>query len=325
MDLIELAGLAVAILGLGLTLAVVIRNRQLVRPVLRFEFGLMSDPESVPKSLRSASARTIFVGTDTTSRKQTIVCCPFRLENPTLLPVTDVVLRLTYPSKYVLDDAVFVNEHYAWRWLPGSREGWRRELVRLPSLTQVSYELPVIRAQEAIVVPEFVSLRPLDPKDFRDDERLYAATSTTARRFGTVAGFLNAVSIQASVWSSSCAPIAMEVNLVWLHATSMDQLSQVFRECGTAIWDGQRPAPGRYWTPWPRRKWNQVVRMELAELHLQGLPVSRPLVGESMLEQHLPTVGALARFELPPWGFYGQSYDLKALGMRVVPRDDLVN
>lgn len=303
MSWLETVSLIFGIIGILFGLAVGVRGRQLSRPNLVLHLGFITPPY-IPRKLRRLTKRPLFYGVQPKSRNYVIVPCYYLLENTSNLPISNVTLRLEYPRECLLDDSVIVDNESSIVAFFRSSETLERTVQKFRTYVSVTYDVEILRPRERLVIPDVVKLPVGRVAKAEDDE-------TTVTRFASVDGFCSAATIQASVWSANCAPLAVDLPVFAMRAATLSELYKCFARIAVAVWDDHRPRPGIYWMHfWRRRRWWYV--RELCELVL----LEEDVLGASLPKGAVdPAIAVdadrmLAYLDLPPWGFFGTSFDI---------------
>lgn len=328
MDVIALASLAVAIIGAAFGIAIIIRKQQLVQARLHLHVGwsrltwIARNPK-LSKLAAKGSLRTLIIGTDSTLCHEALAVCPILLENATRVPITDLRLQLEYPADYLIDGAVIVDHTReiaaVLEPLQGPKE---RTTFRLTERAWVSFEIPILRPGEKAIIPEVLHLKPLNTLALPEDSPNRSLIHRLTQRFANIQEFLTVIPIHVHVYSSNCSPISADVFLVWLHATSMEQLLECSKRWAETLWNGKHPTPGWYFVPRiPWNRWSRVAHQALgvfhqdqqAELSFLSTPIPESFQPQAAIEAALEAEGAVIAFHMPPWGIMGESYDVQSL------------
>src|SRR5437667_12166211 len=105
MDWIALAGTIIGIVGVVFGIVQAIRSRQFSRHAIKLQIGILSEREFLNRKERRRSNNTLLFGIPRLNKKQIVLSCIYRLQNPGKLPLTDITIELQYPQKYLLDDS----------------------------------------------------------------------------------------------------------------------------------------------------------------------------------------------------------------------------
>jgi len=322
MDWIGLAGAISGVVGVGFGIVQAIRSRQLSRHAIKFHIGVLSEREFLDRKVRRRSNNTLLFGIPRLNKKQIVLSCVYRLQNPGKLPLTDVTIELQYPQKYLLDDSIIVDEESETATVIKSIKTEEREVVSAGDVAFIRYKFKVLRPGETIMFPDMLKLLRVESMpteastDLTVDERLNL-------RMKDIPGYFAACEIRATVWSSNCTPIAKEINILCFGIPGLkpeEEIEQTFGKFSGAIWDGKRPKPGLYFKlrlPWKRAR---PFSVELCELIIPP-DGEDPLTQTEVAKNVLNAVRSLGDFQMPPWGLHGESFDLESyLGKRVIER-----
>jgi hypothetical protein len=307
MDIINIVSALTGIAGVIFGVYAVIRSRQLSRPTLILHAGLIKEKDYIPKNFRKTPKRTLIFGTKPLVKNHSVLCCPYRLENPTKLPVTNVTLQLQYPSKYLMDEAIFLDETKEVAMAVTGTVSPNRSVLPYGDVVLVRYEFSLIRPGETLILQDFISMKKIGFKDFNDKNIAEVDIARMYQRLSNIDGFIGSCVIHASVRSSSCNPIANEILILSFATTSMSELLDKCKEAARKAWDGKRLKRGLYFRLFGRQK--KLPGVELCELVIQSsenFPSSMKIASKSLLEAER----TLIHFSMPPWGLYGESFDL---------------
>ncbi|HUT56867.1 MAG TPA: hypothetical protein VNA25_03215 [Phycisphaerae bacterium] len=315
---VGVVGLAIGIIGVLLAITVAVRSRQISRPSMRFHVGLLFERGEVPPKLRGKRTRLFLFGTPEQGPDWAILACPYVLENTGKLPISELIVQFVYPTDSLLDSALVIDQkaEIAAKIKLAPAQG--REVLRLGDTVQVAYRFPVLNPGQKTLSCEFLKVGRMQAESLKALPLMPTQGNVAAERFAQLDKFLGTVVVRIDVWSATCPPIAEEVVIFWFNAVSLSELETVFRNLSTAIWDGQRPKPGLYRK---RRHIGIVPRVELAELVIprSGVTVASIRDGVSA-ENVLSSERAMGWIEVPPWGYFGRSFDLTPYLRPVLPR-----
>jgi hypothetical protein len=331
MDVVALASLVVGIIGTGFAIAVIMRNRQLARARLHLHVGWFSmttlaRKPNLQKLSAKGSLQTLIIGTDTTISRQAFAVCPVLLENATHLPIMDLRLQLEYPEHYLIDGAVIVDDGRETMAVLEPLQGpQHRTAFKVAERALVSYEIPILRSGEKVVISEVLHLKPLDNLVLPENSSNRQVMERLKSRFANVEDFLTVMPINISVYSRNCNPLAKDIFLTWLHATSLEQLLECSKRWVGALWDNKYPFPGIYFIPYipsfiPLR-WSRLVNQvhralrqeQYAELRFLSTPIPESFQPRDAQKAAIEAEGCVIAYYLPPWGIMGESYDLHSL------------
>lgn len=316
MDILSLGGFIVGILGFGFGILVSLRGRHLSRPSLKLSIGLIPTDISMPRKLRGKNKRSFIFGAEPYDDGQVVLPCPLRLENPTQLPITDLTLQLEYPLAFLIDNSAFTKRTSQETLIVKTLKAKERTVVRLNDVAQLRYDIPILRPGEKIIFTEPLKMFRFNPPDNKKIKSSDVDSIHLIRRFSGIKEFCNGCSIRVSVWSGNCSPVAMNLNVLWFNTDSFDELERLFRESGEAIWDNQRPTPGIYREiPWNKKLKFVIELAELIQLPTDSWDISDN--NDSFLSNLVNSYTALAWLEIPPWGFHGQSFNLRDYAEKV--------
>ena len=110
MDWTAIAGLVIGLIGIGISIAVATRSRQLSRPSVILGFGFPLEMMScrrhlkaTRKLLRKTPIRTIIFGASGKGKTRVVLPFSYYLENKGKLPATDLTIRFTYSADLLIE------------------------------------------------------------------------------------------------------------------------------------------------------------------------------------------------------------------------------
>jgi hypothetical protein len=309
MDTVKNIALVIGILAGIVAIINAIRNGVFYRPSLKLIVGLISDDDDIPKKVRKKTKRTFIFGTKPLVKNQSVLLCPYGIQNPTKKPITNVAVEFRYPIKYLLEDSVFFDEEAKEAILLRRNSNSQREVIRLIDVALVRYEFPLVCAGETIIFPDFIFMNKMTAKDFDDANPHEADIARLYERFGVVKKFFGACIIFAHISASNLRrPISKEIIVLSFCTADMKELIGVFNGAIKNVWDNKWPKPGIYFNP--ARRFIKSYKEELGEVVIQPnerLPVSEDAIARSMVGVDR----GLIHFSVPPWGLHKASFDLR--------------
>jgi len=308
---LTIISILIAATGLTLAITIALKDKKLSRPALRLEVGMLAEDNA--DNFGIGSKRTLIFGTKETA-KGVVLFCPYKIRNPTHLPITNVTLQLSYSKRNLIEGAVITNETEQTATIIETIKAENRRLINLGGNSIISYDIPLIRPKETVTLADLVHLKlaqdtPIE--DFADDH-----LTAIYEKFKRIKTFRGAIIIRATVWSNSLPPIASEIYVLAFAGATPPELENNFTEFAKALWDGKYPQPGIYLNP--LRRWRKVYTNERVELIIQN--DDRLPMNERMAEEQMESPRNSGYYFMPPWGLYGQSFDLDSyLGVRIKP------
>ena len=299
-------GLTTGVVGTGWGIYTSVRSRQLSRPSPGLHVGLLEERELLPRSLRKKSKNTLIFGVPGLRGGHAVIPCIYRLTNPTKLPLTDLTLGLQYPAEFLIDEAAVLNDDETTGTMVRGIMMLEREVVPAADMTFVRYNLAKLRPGETVILPDLMKIPKFNAGEPGSPPEPGEEGARLSNRLQDIPGYFNSCRVHATVWSSNCPPIAKDVNLICFSAGAEKDLERCFGGFATAIWDGKRPSPGFYFKPFWMKK---PLTVELSELIT--LPKRKPpLTGEAIGRSVMKSARSLGYFDVPPWGLYGESFEL---------------
>jgi hypothetical protein len=256
------------------------------------------------------------IGTLEDEEKACYLGLPFIIENTGKTPARDLLLQLFYPKECLVEkNAVIVDRAHEVAYVHELKSCEHREVYSLGDFVQVTLTFPILRPGEKIASFEFLKFGQVNLEVLKNNPLLEFEDATVESRYLSCPGLLGLNVIRMTLLSSDSLPLSEDVMVCWVNALTTEELGQRFMEFGSRIWDGRRPSAGMYFqNPLLKSiRW----KTELAELVLpSNLPHDMTLSPEAVMLADR-TIGF---FEMPPWGFFGTSYDIvQKSGMQRVP------
>lgn len=109
MDPIAVAGFFTGVLGLALTVGVAIRGNQLARSRIKVAVGPTLPASEVHWQIRRLRVECLVTGTVDRPPVRSFVV-PLIIANQSKVAVSDLAVRLEYPSRYLADKAAFIDD-----------------------------------------------------------------------------------------------------------------------------------------------------------------------------------------------------------------------
>lgn len=304
----DFASAVIGVIGTLIAVWIAVVGKQLRRPRLAVEVGffnlLFEGPRrAFPWLQRPPRITAIAVGLTCAETKSIVLPLALHIENKGSIPITDVDVVFEFPVETLITKkgvvgpirGQFAELEAAWP------EG--RETTKFQGVAQSRIPLGTLRPGETSVTGELLQLRTgfLAPA-LRSPER----SEMLKRRYAACKQLRSVVEVRISVWSSSLGPISISVALLWFIAESQDDLRTALHQMVRASADAAPIEPGVYFSP----PWSRMQRDELCELAiLQAGKVDDLLIAISADGMMNNVLGA-ALLRLPPWGLWGDSFDV---------------
>lgn len=281
-----------------ISIAVVLRSRQLSRPKLRLHFGSIGLERGRGDLPNRRPRRLIVYGVPSVSRDYLIVPVAIGLENLSPLPISALHLQLEYPAECLLEDST-VQEDEGGRIKVGGVATKGRDARRFGSVAHVTYDIDVVRSREKAVISEVLRIPRHRVPSVADDR----SQAVLHRRWGGSEGFLSAFQIRIYASASNADPIDVAGVAAAVLARDEDDLTRRADALLAKSWEGRRftSAPvRRFWRrPRPRKEFAELVFLTRDALIAGPSAEVDPTVLRSSRT-------ALLEFNMPPWGFAGE-------------------
>jgi hypothetical protein len=324
MDVLGIAGFAVGLIGTAISVAVVLRARQLSRPLLRLTIGHPSIDEELPGTARRTQTTTLIAGAPERILPH-IIAVPFFIQNRSRIAITDLSLRIEYSSEHLLTDGTPISDPTQQPLVTlQMNAAAKREAMTVLDRAYISFDVGLVRPDDTVVLWEFLSVGSPVQRETSGSEPSDTRIVRALTRFQHVQGFRDFVILDVVARSSNCAALATSVNIIWSAVESPEALDRVGEECVANAWDGAKPPPGLYFDPlriFRPRHLRRIVHEERLLLLFLGTAIGRYAsspkeIADRTLAAHF-TTGVLYA---PPWGLTGKAIDLAPiLGVPVVP------
>jgi hypothetical protein len=309
MDLFSVVSLIVGVVGTVIAVAAAVRGRQLSRPRLVVTIAPPKPDSSRPKAIRQAPFAGLVVGTPQRADSRQFVC-PIVLSNQSAIPVNDLVLRLEYPSEYVMEHVVFFDLQKEVARVFRFKDD-NRQVFQMSGMASVSLDLGLLRPGDSVMTADVLQLKPhsknLTGNKFYDED----FANRIGCRFRDVRGLIGIVPINVYIRASNIPPQAFAFTILWLQGGSISEVGEATIAVADASWEGRHPISGYYLRPFILRALRKPVlwrREKFRVLFMDG--GHEPINLDGLLEETISAENGDALVDLPPWGLIGQSFDL---------------
>lgn len=309
MDVFSVVGLVVGVVGTVIAVAAAVRGRQLSRPRLVVTIAPPEPDSSRPKAIRQAPFAGLVVGTAQRANSRQFVC-PIVLSNQSAIPVNDLVLKLEYPSEYVMKHVVFIDSQKKAANVFRFKD--ERQVFQMSGMASVSLDLGLLRSGDSVMTADVLNLKPLSKSltghEVHDEDLAHRIRC----RFRDVTGLIGVVPINVYIRASNIPPQAFAFTILWLQGGSVSEVGEATIAVADASWEGRRPIPGYYLRPFISRAFGKPVlrrRERFRFLFIDGTG-HEPMNLDALLEETISAANGDALVDLPPWGLIGQSFDL---------------
>lgn len=276
----------VALLGLLLALTVAVRNRSIFRPALHFAFRYpVRIPRSVPRKFAKSPPAAILFLNDQHQFDSREVCIPLTIANRSARRISEVVVELTYPLAFAVDNsrftsrldqyiAAFPEAEMATR----SQRQWleMRRIAAIDDLVHVRFEVGTLRPGESASLYEVMRF-PTRARAFNDPRYELKMLGSIARELAQIPEVDGFCRITATVLSDLNHPSGQDVDVMLATTQVTEVETRVVRPFRNAYWLGSSPVGNRYFRPWVPESWKWLPPMRLAQLVevIAPKPVSR--------------------------------------------------
>lgn len=318
-EYIGIIGVVVGIIGGGLGIFIGLKSKQVFRPVLTFNVGLLyADQNAMPrkKLIKKADISALIYGANIPQNSEVAFLCPYLMINNSKLPIYNITLQLQYASKYIIKNEEKIigtidkgMKHEVHFLSISSKWHKHREVQKFDSISmvQIRYTITVLRPGEKIVI--------LDPMKFTKFNRYeelgngdYIVSRGLSKKLREIEKLCDFCVADVFVYSESCPPLSKRIKLLWFDTNSQDELVSLANDATKAFWGGKWPKPGIYFS-WPLSK--DLIVKEYGEVIIPKLEVAE--VSEDRYfywENPLESESAIAIFVMPSWNYYQLSGNL---------------
>jgi len=313
---IAIISATVAIIGTAFGIFIALRSKQVSRPVLTFNIGLINaDQDAIfrlyKKGIKKAAISALIYGVNVPQNSEVFFICPYLLINNSMLPISNVTLQLQYASKYAIekigDKAVISGIDYEVVLDLPHVDDYKHEVQILDSMAQIRYTIPVLRPGEKIAITDgmkFTNFNHFEESDNTD----YAVGRELAKNLSEIKKLCDFCFVDVFVYSESCSPVSKRLKLLWFDTNSTEELKSLAEESLNAFWGGDFPKSGLYWTPWP---WNKLIVEEYGEAIIPKLKTVKISKDRYFYwENPLESERNIFILKMPPWNYYQLSGDL---------------
>ena len=220
----------VGIIAVVFAIFIGLRSKQVFRPVLTFNNGLLyAIPDAAPKPFKKvfkkATISTLIYGANVPQNSEVVFVCPYLLINNSKLPIFNITLQLNYASKYAIENEPLkrkgIDFEVVFGFSPNADEC--REVQIIDSMAQICCTIPVLRAGEKIVIPDLMKFTNLDRCEESDDKN-HVVEGGLAKKLREIKKLCDFCVVDAFVYSESCPPLSKRIKLLWFDAKSAEEL-----------------------------------------------------------------------------------------------------
>lgn len=251
------------IIGTAFGIFIGLRSKQIFRPVLTFNVGLLYTNQDVRKVIKKSTVSTLIYGANIPQNSEVAFICPYLMINNSKLPISNITLQLQYASKCAIKNEEKIKGiidrgiEYEVHVLSSPPEWYKyREVQILDSMAEVRYTIPVLRPGEKIVIPDVIKFTKLNHCKELDNGD-YGVNKELAKKLRGMSKLCDFCVIDVFVYSESCPPLSKRIKLLWFDTDSAEELVSLTNDAIKAFWGGKWPKLGLYFRPWP------LIRKEL--------------------------------------------------------------
>ena len=304
-----------AIIGTAFGIFIGLRSKQIFRPVLTFNVGLLHTNQDIRKIVKKATVSTLIYGVNIPQNSEVAFICPYLMINNSKLPIYNITLQLQYALKYAIKNeekiigTIDKGMEYEVHVLGSPPEWYKyREVQILDSMAQIRYTIPVLRPGEKIVISDPIKFTKLDYCEKLDNGD-YGVNKELAKKLREIRKLCDFCVIDVFVYSENCPPLSKRIKLLWFDTGSAEELVSLTNDAIKAFWGGKWPKPGLYFRPWPIHA--EIMVKEYGEaiipkLKTVKIPKERYFYWENPLESERNIV----TFGVPSWNYYQLSANI---------------
>lgn len=282
-------------------------TKQLWSPKLSVKVGLC-DYAAIPKAWQARNVDAIAVGVSALEARKIVLPLFIRLYNRGRIPVTDVHVVLDFPGEALIDKPVVVGpiagESAVFDGLVPAED---REVSRFLGMAQCRIPIGLVRPGETYITGEMIQLQ----AGLLATVESTGATDkaeTLRQRYSSCEQLRSSLEVQISVWSSSMRPILLSVTMIWLAVKNPDEIAKALAQMARLSAAESPLKPGLYFLP---RPWKRPDRHELVEIHMITAKDFDALKRALTPEGVVANSKGLTALRVPPWGFWGESFDIR--------------
>lgn len=262
----------IGIVGGLLAIFLFIRHRQFSRPSLQVSFGLREPPDDVPKKLRKRPVTVFVIAPKRELRKPLRVFLFFALKNPGREAIRNVRVSFEYGEQYLISNKLLKSlanfqptivpelsdsESAAVLSSALSKEDIKtiqrdRKVSIFGTRAQVSWDVPIVRPGEGLILYDFLLLSGGGADDIQKLGFGQGGFSRVVALIGKIKGLLDYFVVNTFVFAENHENLNLKISV--LRFASEEDTSEGLRKFSEALWLGQLPKPGLYFTE-PISRW----------------------------------------------------------------------
>lgn len=306
---IAIISAVVAIIGAGFGILIGLRSKQVFRPALSFNIGLLymtemknEVPKKYKKLIKKSIISTLIYGAKVPPNSEVVFVCPYLLINDSKLPIHNIALQLEYPKKHAIENEVVIKRGEGYERVFGyaSIGSESREFQIIGPRAQIRYPIPLLRAGEKVAIGDMMRFSNI--KHCGDSNGDIVVGSGLAKRLRKVKKLCDFCFVDVFVYSENCPPISERIKLLWFDTNSPKELAMLVSSSIKAFWGGHMLQPGLYFFPWP---WFKLIQEECAEAAISKLKVVKKQDRHFYWEYDLiNSYRNMMVLQMPSWNYY---------------------
>ena len=166
---------ATGVIMVSLELLSKFRSKQIYRPALTFNIGLLYANPNTRKILKNKTISTLIFGTSVHQKSEVVFSVPYLMMNYSKLPISNVTLQLQYSSKYAINvndkimNLIDKDKEIELELLSTNSEWEKKRQVQIvgPNI-QVRYNFPLLRPGEEYVITDPIKFSKINPYNKSD-------------------------------------------------------------------------------------------------------------------------------------------------------------
>lgn len=315
MAALDWVSLLVGVLGTLVATWATFTSKQLLRPKFSVEIGIseaiFSDlPKRYWPRSRNPLINGIAVGVTALEAQYVVLPLCLWIRNRGSLPVSDVDVVLEFPVEALIDETGIVGPVAGKMAKLGGRWPDGRQINRFQGMAQCRIPLGLLRPGENMMTGEFIQLK-AGLLAALASENAAAKAEMLRQRYSSCEQLRAALEVRISIWSSSLKPISLSVMVVWMAVKNKEELEQALGKMARLSAASGPIEPGVYLLPLP---WSRVSRDEFVEMAMVKAEAVEDLAKALSFDGMLDSALGVAVLRVPPWGLWGEAFDIEAKG-----------
>ena len=290
---ISLVATIIGVLTGVLAILLFFRQRQFSRPNLQLIIGWDSPSHEIPRKLRKLPLSFVVMAPARSLNEPLIVYLPFCFKNPGRETVRNVRVSLEYPSDYLITNTVFESladfkptivpdigkaDHVGLlkpQFTPEQLQEMLkvREVVEFDGRAQVTFEIPLIRPGEWLIMYELLRLPGLGPHSIEKLGFGSPGFNHVLDQMRKIPSVLDYLVVNLFVYAENHKRLNRKVSVI--RFTSEADADRDMLKVGNTFWFGKLPPPGLYYTD----RFYRWLGYKLGWIGRAGMSVSRRELG----------------------------------------------